>query len=167
LAVIHHVRRDERQEQLKFRTAAWRLPDRDLTTMHIDGPFGDGQSQPSSARIPRACLIDSEKAVKDAFAMRGVDARALIGDRQDCLIPTPFDANGNRGSGWAVLDRIIENVGVMAVGRVKRNLWRESWVGAIATVGGPLGRHDSWLAGGDFTYATSRFRGDKNFLVGV
>ena len=25
----------------------------------------------------------------------------------------------------------------------------------------------SWLAGADFTYATSRFRGDKNFLVGV
>ena len=28
----------------------------------------------------------------------------------------------------------------MAVGRVKQNLWRESWVGAIATVGDPLGR---------------------------
>jgi hypothetical protein len=55
----------------------------------------------------------------------------------------------------------------MAVGRVKQNLWRESWVGAIATVGDPLGRRDSWLGGGDFTYATSRFRGDKNFLVGV
>ena len=25
----------------------------------------------------------------------------------------------------------------------------------------------SWLGGADFTYATSRFRGDKNFLVGV
>jgi hypothetical protein len=55
----------------------------------------------------------------------------------------------------------------MAVGRVKRNLWRESWVGAIATAGDPLGRAGSWLAGLDFTYATSRFRGDKNFLVGV
>ncbi len=55
----------------------------------------------------------------------------------------------------------------MAVGRVKQNMWRESWVGAIATVGDPLGRTGSWLAGADFTYATSRFRGDKNFLVGV
>jgi hypothetical protein len=55
----------------------------------------------------------------------------------------------------------------MAVGRVKQNLWRESWVGGIATVGDPLGRPGSWLAGGDFTYATSRFRGNKNFLVGV
>lgn len=55
----------------------------------------------------------------------------------------------------------------MAVGRVKRNLWRESWVGAIATVGDPLGRPGGWLAGLDFTYATSRFRGSRNFLVGV
>jgi hypothetical protein len=30
-----------------------------------------------------------------------------------------------------------------------------------------MGRADSWEAGADFTYATSRFRGDKNFLVGV
>ena len=55
----------------------------------------------------------------------------------------------------------------MAASRVKQNLWRESWVGAIATVGDPLGRSGSWLAGADFTYATSRFRGSKNLLVGV
>jgi hypothetical protein len=55
----------------------------------------------------------------------------------------------------------------MAVGRVKRNIWRESWIGAIATVGDPLGRSGSWLGGVDFTYATSRFRGDKNVLVGA
>ena len=29
------------------------------------------------------------------------------------------------------------------------------------------GRIGSWLGGADFTYATSHFRGDKNFLVGV
>src|SRR5262245_57778863 len=62
---------------------------------------------------------------------------------------------------------VVDQNAVMAVGRVKRNLWRESWVGAIATVGDPLGRSDSWLGGADFTYATSHFRGDKNFLVGV
>ena len=56
---------------------------------------------------------------------------------------------------------------LMAVGRVKQNIWRESWVGGIATVGDPLGRSGSWLAGVDFTYATSRFRGDKNFLIGA
>jgi hypothetical protein len=62
---------------------------------------------------------------------------------------------------------VVQRNALMAVGRVKQNLWRESWVGAIATVGDPLGRSGSWLTGGDFTYATSRFRGDKNFLAGV
>ena len=62
---------------------------------------------------------------------------------------------------------VVDRKAAMAVGRVKQNLWRESWIGAMATVGDPIGRPDSWLAGGDFTYATSQFRGDKNFLVGV
>jgi hypothetical protein len=56
---------------------------------------------------------------------------------------------------------------VMAAGRVKQNIWSESWLGAIATVGDPVGRSGSWLGGADFTYATSHFRGDKNFLVGA
>src|SRR6185295_18636742 len=62
---------------------------------------------------------------------------------------------------------VVPDDAFMAVGRVKRNIWRESWVGAIATVGDPLARPGSWLGGADFTYATSHFRGDKNFLVGV
>ncbi|HEX6749520.1 MAG TPA: DUF5916 domain-containing protein [Longimicrobium sp.] len=55
----------------------------------------------------------------------------------------------------------------MGVVRVRQNLLRESSAGVIATFGDPQGRAGSWLAGGDFTYQTSRFRGDKNFLVGI
>ncbi len=55
----------------------------------------------------------------------------------------------------------------MAVMRVKQNIGRESWLGAIATVGDPLGRSGRWLAGGDITYATSRFRGSRNLLAGA
>jgi hypothetical protein len=62
---------------------------------------------------------------------------------------------------------VVEQKAGMAVARVKQNIWRESWIGAIATVGDPLGRPGSWLGGSDFTYATSRFRGDKNFLIGL
>src|SRR6185503_18615557 len=39
-------------------------------------------------------------------------------------------------------------------------------IGMIATAGDPLGRSGSWLAGPDLTYQTSRFLGNKNFLVG-
>lgn len=62
---------------------------------------------------------------------------------------------------------VVPDEALMAVGRVKQNIWQESWVGAIGAAGDPLGRSGSWLTGGDFTYATSRFRGDKNFLIGV
>ena len=55
----------------------------------------------------------------------------------------------------------------MAVGRVRQNIGRESWVGAIATMGDPLGRGGAWLTGADLTFATSRFRGNKNFLAGA
>ena len=61
---------------------------------------------------------------------------------------------------------IVDTDAVMTAARVKQNIWSESWVGAIATVGDPLGRQDSWLGGLDFTFATSRFRGDKNLLAG-
>jgi hypothetical protein len=50
---------------------------------------------------------------------------------------------------------------------VKQNIWQESWVGAIATTGDPLGRSGSAMGGLDFTYATSRFRGNKNLRVGT
>ncbi|HTM34324.1 MAG TPA: DUF5916 domain-containing protein, partial [Vicinamibacterales bacterium] len=79
---------------------------------------------------------------------------------------------GNANFGGLVIgtndrENVVDDEALMAVGRVKQNLWRESWVGAIATFGDPLNRSGRWLTGADFTYATSRFRGDKNFLVGV
>ena len=62
---------------------------------------------------------------------------------------------------------VVPDESVMAATRVKQNIWSESWLGAIATVGDPLGRSGSWLGGLDFTFATSEFRGDKNLLAGV
>jgi hypothetical protein len=62
---------------------------------------------------------------------------------------------------------IVAERTAMAVARVKQNLWRESYVGFMATAGDPLGRSGSWLTGVDFTYNTSSFLGDKNFLVSV
>jgi hypothetical protein len=56
---------------------------------------------------------------------------------------------------------------VMSVIRLKQNVLGESSVGGIATFGDPLGADRSWSAGADVTYQTSRFRGDKNFLVGL
>ncbi len=55
----------------------------------------------------------------------------------------------------------------MGVMRVKQNVLSESSLGMIATLGDPRGRARSWLVGTDFTFQTSHFSGDKNFLVGV
>jgi hypothetical protein len=70
----------------------------------------------------------------------------------------------------AVATRSVEGLvpeATMGVVRIQQNVLAESSVGGIATFGDPLGRTGSWLAGVDLTYQTSRFRGDKNFLVGV
>jgi hypothetical protein len=55
----------------------------------------------------------------------------------------------------------------MGVIRLRQNIFAESSVGMIASFGDPLNRGGSWLAGTDFTYQTSRFNGNKNFLFGV
>ncbi len=51
--------------------------------------------------------------------------------------------------------------------RVKQNILKESSIGVIGSVGDPSGRSGAYVSGMDFTYQTTRFRGNKNFLVGV
>ena len=55
----------------------------------------------------------------------------------------------------------------MGVLRVQQNVFAESRVGVIATAGDPLGRSGSFEVGADFTYQTSRFAGNKNFIAGA
>jgi hypothetical protein len=61
----------------------------------------------------------------------------------------------------------LHSANALGVVRIKQNVLRESSVGMIATVGDPQGLGHAWVLGPDLTYQTSRFRGDKNFLVGV
>lgn len=55
----------------------------------------------------------------------------------------------------------------MGVVRVRQNVLSESSVGVIGTFGDPEGGTGHWLGGSDLTYQTSRFRGDRNLLIGV
>ncbi len=55
----------------------------------------------------------------------------------------------------------------MGAFRVSQNILKESSFGVIGTVGDQLGRKDAWSAGLDFTFRTSNFMDEKNFLVGV
>ncbi|MCP4725898.1 MAG: carbohydrate binding family 9 domain-containing protein [bacterium] len=55
----------------------------------------------------------------------------------------------------------------MGVVRVNQNVLEESSLGVIGAFGDPEGINGSWLTGVDFTYRTSSFKGDKNFVAGV
>jgi len=61
----------------------------------------------------------------------------------------------------------VADASTMGAVRVRQNVLAESSLGMIATFGDPQGISGSYLAGVDFTYQTSRFKGDKNFLVGA
>lgn len=65
------------------------------------------------------------------------------------------------------LEGLDFSTSTMSVLRVKQNIFKESSIGFIGTIGDPESRGNSSTSGVDFTYQTTRFRGDKNFLVGV
>ncbi|MDH3648235.1 MAG: carbohydrate binding family 9 domain-containing protein [Saprospiraceae bacterium] len=55
----------------------------------------------------------------------------------------------------------------MGLFRFRQNVLGESSVGVIGMFGDPQGRMGSYSGGGDFTFQTTRFRGDKNLIAGV
>ena len=55
----------------------------------------------------------------------------------------------------------------MGVIRVKKNVLKESSFGFFGSAGDPENRSGAFVSGADFTYQTTRFKGNKNFLVGT
>jgi hypothetical protein len=95
--------------------------------------------------------------------VRGREVPIIVGSKVDGL------AGNARYSGLIIRtndqEGVVESPATMSVVRFKQNLWEESWVSAIGTVGDPLGRTGSWTGAVDFTYGTSHFRGDKNLFL--
>ncbi len=56
---------------------------------------------------------------------------------------------------------------LMGIARIRQNILKESYFGLISTIGDPSGLEGSWMTGADFTYQTSEFKGNKNFMAGV
>lgn len=75
------------------------------------------------------------------------DSKLIVGDEGESDIPIPATTTG--------------------VFRIKKNVLKESSFGFMGSFGDPQGRNGAYVAGTDFTYQTTRFNGDKNFLVGV
>lgn len=96
--------------------------------------------------------------------LKGQPIPLLVGGKLDGKV-------GNTNFGGLVthmgkVDSLV-NPTTLGVVRVKQNIWKESSIGFLTTVGDPQGRPGSYTTGADFTYKTSSFRGDKNFLIGV
>lgn len=77
---------------------------------------------------------------------------------------------GNTNLGGLVVntrhvDSLDAGEATMGAMRVRQNVFAESSIGMIATYGDQMGHPSAWTAGTDFTYQTSRFRGDKNLVV--
>jgi len=99
--------------------------------------------------------------------------RVGVVEGQTVPIDVAVKATGNVGRfSFGVLDALMRPVEGLAprtnlfAARGFQSIWAESKLGFLVTGGDPLGRSNSWQAGIDFIYKTSRFQGNKNFLVG-
>ncbi len=99
--------------------------------------------------------------------------RVGLVEGQTVPIDVAVKAIGNVGRfSFGVFDALMRPVegltprGNLFAARGFQSLWAESKLGFLITGGDPLGRSNSWQAGIDFIFKTSRFQGNKNFLVG-
>ena len=160
-----------------------------LASLTVNTDFAETEVDTRQTNLTRFPLYFPEKRTffldgSDIFAFgAGIDGETLLPffsrriglvEGQEVPILAGVKATGRAGQsnfGGLVVRTREENglapAATLAVLRVKQNVLAESRAGFIATAGDPLGRSGSWELGGDFTYQTSRFRGDKNFSVGV
>ena len=168
--------------------ATQRLGANTLGSLTVNTDFAETEVDSKRVNLTRFSLFFPEKRT---FFLEGADIFDFgIGTGRD-VIPffsrrigllngqqVPLDVGGKvngrlGGTNFGALVTRTGGVDTLAPGtsmgviRLKQNVLRESSVGMIATVGDPQGRRDSWLAGPDFTFQTSRFRGDKNFIAGI
>lgn len=162
-----------------------------LASLTVNTDFAETEVDTRRTNLTRFPLLFPEKRTfflegADVFDFglgTGTDVRPFFTRRIGLLnaLEVPINAglkiNGReRGTNFGALvvrtgssDALdtLATANTMGTVRVRRNVFEESAIGFIATAGDPLGRRDAWLAGPDLTYQTSRFRGNKNFLVGA
>lgn len=166
-----------------------RLGSNVLASLTVNTDFAETEVDTRQANLTRFPLFFPEKRTffleaADVFSFGvGIDEDSLlpffsrrIGLIEGQAIPLlgGLKATGRTGQttfgGLVVRGREQTNVApatTMAVVRVKQNVLAESRAGILASLGDPLGRSGSWQVGADFTYQTTRFRGDKNFIAGA
>jgi len=168
--------------------ATKRLGANTLASLTVNTDFAETEVDTRRTNLTRFPLVFPEKRTfflegSDVFDFglgTGDDVRAFFSRRIGLLsgsevpLAAGFKLNGResgtRFGALVVRTRDLDSLptgNTLGVLRIRQNVLRESSIGMIASTGDPLGRASAWLGGADFTYQTTRFRGDKNFLVGV
>lgn len=161
-----------------------------LGSMTVNTDFAETEVDARQTNLSRFEVVFPEKR---AFFLEGADIFEFGMGLDDVLIPffsrriglsedgieIPVNVGGklNGRVGQTNIGALVVNTrdvngletghATMGAARVKQNIFAESSVGLIATFGDQLGRSRSWMTGADFTYQTSRFRGDKNIAVSL
>ncbi len=161
-----------------------------LGSLTVNTDFAETEVDARETNLTRFEVLFPEKR---AFFLEGSDIFEFGLGLEDVMIPffsrriglgedgveIPINAGGklNGRIGSTNVGALIVNTrhvdsldggeATMGVARIKQNIFAESSVGLLATAGDQLGRSKSWMTGADFTYQTSRFRGDKNLTATV
>lgn len=159
-----------------------------LGSLTVNTDFAETEVDARQTNLTRYEIFFPEKR---AFFLEGADIFEFGLDLDEVLIPffsrriglgedgieIPVNVGGklNGRVGQTNVGALVVNTrdvdsleggkATMGAARVKQNIFSESSVGMIATFGDQLGRPGSWMTGADFTFQTSRFRGDKNFAA--
>jgi Domain of unknown function (DUF5916) len=160
-----------------------------LSSLSVNTDFAETEVDVRQTNLTRFEILFPEKRT---FFLEGADIFDFGMGMDEVLVPffsrrigltedgvqIPINAggklNGRVGNtnigALAVNTRHVDDLGggeaTMGAARIKQNIFSESSVGMIATFGDQLGRSGSWMTGADFTYQTSKLRGDKNLLAG-
>ncbi len=168
-----------------------RLSPNVLATMTVSTDFAETEVDTRQTNLTRFPLFFPEKR---SFFLEGSDIFEFgLGTGSSTLLPffsrqiglhdgnaVPVDAGAklNGRVGKTAFGGLVTHTGdytspedtlsgsTMSVMRVRQNIFRESSFGMIASFGDPLSRTGSWMSGADFTFQTTRFQGNKNFLFG-
>ncbi len=172
--------------------ASQRIGPNVLATITVNTDFAETEVDTRQTNLTRFPLFFPEKR---AFFLEGSDIFefgfgtgsstvlpffsrriGLVGNEQVPII-AGAKVNGRIGNtafgGLGVRTNSFDSEGTsydatsMGVMRIRQNVFKESSVGFIASVGDPLGRDGSFMSGLDFTYQTTRFNGNKNFIAGA
>jgi hypothetical protein len=166
-----------------------RLGSNALASLTVNTDFAETEVDTRQTNLTRFPLFFPEKRT---FFLDAADIFSFgLGIGEDSLLPffgrriglvegqevpiltglkTTGQVGGTSFGGLVVRTRAETDVApatTLGVVRLKQNVLAESRAGILATFGDPLGRPGSWEFGVDFTYQTSRLRGDKNFAAGV